>query len=100
MEKVIEEGTHDPSIDEDLEREELDRASDQFMVSNIAATLGAFGEEGTDKRGRRSNDEKRERERGIELRNRFRDELATAGKSRPEKKRDNRRDRHNRVILN
>ena len=101
-----EEGDEQQIIDEDIEREELNRASDHFMVSNSAATLGAFGEEGrTDERGRRSNDEKRERERGIELRNRLRDKLATAGKRRPDTKgatarRSSNRDRHNRVVLN
>ena len=102
-----EESDEQQIIDEDIEREELNRASDQFMVSNSVATLGAFGEEGrTDERGRRSNnDEKRERERGIELRNRLRDKLATAGKIRPYTKgatapRSSNRDRHNRVVLN
>ena len=101
-----EEGDEQQIIDEDIEREELNRASDQFMVSNSVATLGAFGEEGRiDERGRRSNDEKRERERGIELRNRLRDKLATAGKIRPDTKgatarHSSNRDRHNRVVLN
>ena len=70
-------------IDEDFEGEELNRASDQFMSSNSATTLAAFGEERADERGSMSNDEKCERERGIELKNRLRDELATAEKSRP-----------------
>ena len=95
-----EEGGH--HIDEGFGRGELNRANDQLMLNNSAATLGDFGEEGTE-RGRRSNKEKHKREHGIELRNRLRDKLATAGKGRPGTNGGiivGSRDRHNIVLLN
>ena len=86
---------------EEYERQELDVESDNFMMENAANTLGAMGDEDVMRQaGRPTATEQFERNRGVELRNKFKEELARNNMARPDNSdfNNNRVDRHNRTV--
>ena len=81
----------------------MDVQSDNFMRLNLGSRSGALGEE-AQTRGRPTATEARERDRGIDFRDRLRDELAANGRARPKNRprheEHGTEDRHNRLVLN
>ena len=87
--------------DIDNERELLDIASDCFVANHPFEILGPHGD-GFDEelrlRGRPTNDEKHEREMGVAIRDKLRDEIARNGMSRTQQSLAAIMDRHNRLV--
>ena len=89
------------TYNDDFERRELDIDSDEFVTQNAGASLGVVGDNILGNSGRPSDAEAVERNRGIELRDYFCDEIAAAGMKRPTNdKSQNQTDRHSRVNSN
>ena len=84
-------------VDEDFENEELMYDSDEFLIENSGTTLGVFGDN-IGVRGRQEADQTLQKNRGIEMRDRFCEQFKQAGKSRPKNgEMTGTKDRHNRI---
>ena len=84
-------------IDDEKDRDELDNASDNFIWRNPTEDLGVIGDD-IRPSGRPTDDEVFERQRGLDLRDEFKNKLKRAGLTRPAKDSDRKKDRHNRVV--